>query len=63
MITEGEIFYIQSRLSGKQVDVCHSGTDNGTNIHLWTLNKTNIHELRILKNGGYYSFLSLCNES
>ena len=63
MITEGEIFYIQSRLSGKQVDVCHSGTDNGTNIHLWTLNKTNAQKFKVLKNGSYYSFLSLCNES
>ena len=41
MIVHGGVYYIQSRLNGKQVDVCSSGTTNGTNIHLWTLNKTN----------------------
>ena len=63
MINQGEVYYIQSRLSGKHVDVCHSGTDNGTNIHLWTLNKTNAQKFRILKDGSYYSFLSLCDEN
>ena len=43
MINEGEIFYIQNRLCVNQIDVCQSGIENGTNIHLWTLNKTNIH--------------------
>jgi hypothetical protein len=59
----GEVYYIQSRLNGKHVDVCHSGTDNGTNIHLWTLNKTNAQKFRVLKNNSYYSFLSLCDEN
>ena len=63
MIIPGEVYYIQSRLSGKQVDVCQSGTNNGTNIHLWTLNKTNAQKFRVIENGSYYSFLSLCDES
>ena len=41
MLLEGEAYYIQSKSSGKQVDVDNSRTENGTNIHLWTLNKTN----------------------
>jgi len=62
MIVNGEVYYIQSRLNGKQVDVCSSGTNNGTNIHLWTLNKTNAQKFRVIKEGSYYSFLSLCDE-
>ena len=63
MLFQGEAYYIQSRSSGKQVDVNNSRTENGTNIHLWTLNKTNAQKFKVLKNGDYYSFLSLCNES
>lgn len=63
MVTEGEVYYIQTRLNGKNVDLEYSRTDNGTNIHLWTSNKTNAQKFRIVKNGDYYSFLSLCNES
>ena len=62
-IKEGEIYYIQSRFSGKNVDLQNGDTDNGTNIHLWTLNKSNAQKFKVIKNGVYYSFLSLCNES
>ena len=63
MIIHGGIYFIQSRLNGKHVDVCRSGTNNGTNIHLWTLNKTNAQKFKVVKDGSYYSFLSLCDES
>ena len=63
MIIQGEVYYIQSRWSGKQVDVYGCGTNNGTNIHLWTLNKTNVQKFRVIKDGSYYSFLSLWDEN
>ena len=63
MVSSGKKIKIQSRLNGKQVDVCRSGTNNGTNIHLWTLNKTNAQKFKAIKDGSYYSFLSLCDES
>ena len=63
VINEGEVYYIQSRISGKMVDLQNGETDNGTNIHLWTSNKTNAQKFRAVKNDCYYSFLSLCNES
>ena len=63
MIIHGGIYYIQSRLNGKQVDVYGGGTNNGTNIHLWTLNKTNAQKFKVIKDDSYYSFLSLCDES
>ena len=63
MIIQGEVYYIQNRWSGKQVDVYGCGTNNGTNIHLWTLNKTNVQKFRVIKDGSYYSFLSLWDEN
>jgi len=63
IINEGEVYYIQSRFSGKVVDLDNAETDNGTNIHLWTLNKTNAQKFKAVKNDCYYSFLSACDES
>ena len=63
MVREGEVYFIQSRCNGKNVDLQNSGTDNGTNIHLWTSNKSNAQKFRVIKNENYYSFLSLCDES
>lgn len=34
IINEGEVYYIQSRLSGKNIDLNNVETENGTNIHL-----------------------------
>ena len=40
MLKEDEVYYIQSRLSGKVVDVC-GRTEARTKIHLRSLNKSN----------------------
>ena len=53
------VYYIQSKLSGKYLNVDSGSSANNTNINQWTFNGSHAQTFKLVSDGnGYYSILT-----